>query len=179
MSQPAWTPAVLVRVMVLASVMVLACVMMLTRVMLLALNPCYGVTCCHIFSPLIKVSNRTYYIVGEHLWCWQTRPDQTRPRDPSEFCTVYYVLYIYCLLCRLNTFTSPCSPESNSYCQMKTPQFPFLGKIILIFGEKEEGGKCPLTFYFHLVSMEFGIVVNPLKSQIKPPLDTPFPIFCE
>ena len=29
----------------------------------------------------------------------------------------------------------PLSRESNSYCQMKTPQFPFLGKIILIFEE--------------------------------------------
>ena len=30
----------------------------------------------------------------------------------------------------------PLSRESNSYCQMKTPQFPFLGKIIIIFEEK-------------------------------------------
>ena len=30
----------------------------------------------------------------------------------------------------------PLSRESNSYCQMKTPQFPFLGKIILILEEK-------------------------------------------
>ena len=65
---------------------------MLTRVMLLALNPCYGVTCCHIFSPLIKVSNRTYYIVGERLWCWQTRPDQTRPDQTTGSIRVLHSL---------------------------------------------------------------------------------------